>query len=94
MNIVLPTSMRRFQSTLSQGERLDAGRLVPFYIDISIHALARRATCLLGVIAAESRNFNPRSRKESDGDPAGNQRAQSDISIHALARRATVRFWP
>ena len=123
----------KFQSTLSQGERL--ADIVPSFTfkPISIHALARRATFCLSRYAVRDGDFNPRSRKESDrahfksryasryfnprsrkeSDTHGHKlsakhghfnprsRKESDpteaymssgkfkISIHALARRAT-----
>ena len=56
----------QFQSTLSQGER--RGRGQPFQPGrcISIHALARRATSREQGLHVPEKDFNPRSRKESD----------------------------
>ena len=55
-----------FQSTLSQGERHGGAIKVQSMTDISIHALARRATLVQENIVDFVKHFNPRSRKESD----------------------------
>ena len=55
-----------FQSTLSQGERpveVYSEEMTP---EISIHALARRATHAVYMLGGDTSYFNPRSRKESD----------------------------
>ena len=57
--------------------------------NISIHALARRATFLLINSICSAAYFNPRSRKESDFVPFRLLWQHWRISIHALARRAT-----
>ena len=56
----------QFQSTLSQGERRKYQITNRYSGVISIHALARRATVNLPIGPERKRNFNPRSRKESD----------------------------
>ena len=55
-----------FQSTLSQGERLPIFPKEAIGDEISIHALARRATQDLVKCRNAILDFNPRSRKESD----------------------------
>ena len=56
---------------------------------ISIHALAKRATMLLGQNWIFTLDFNPRPRKEGD-IKRSKQNEQYIISIHALAKSATV----
>ena len=79
----------RFQSTLSQGERLLEVQYFGRGDEISIHALARRATRCSPKASHRWSDFNPRSRKESDVNPSNQLFSPSQISIHALARRAT-----
>ena len=56
-----------FQSTLPQGERLILTEVLPIPSLISIHAPARGATHPAGHQGGLLRDFNPRSRKGSDG---------------------------
>ena len=65
-----PLGVIPFQSTLSQGERPYWRVYNDWFRDISIHALARRATPGLGHDWYSKYNFNPRSRKESDNNNA------------------------
>ena len=82
-----------FQSTLSQGERPYWRVYNDWFRDISIHALARRATSRIRVFRMRIFHFNPRSRKESDQYHAVASANTVAISIHALARRATMILW-
>ena len=77
-----------FQSTLSQGERQRTHLICFWHRSISIHALARRATCgsrwgtrihqiSIHALARRATFFWPNHQKSHS------------ISIHALARRAT-----
>ena len=56
---------------------------------ISIHALVKRATLTVLVRLTLSVYFNPRPRKEGDGDRTDDETVSLVISIHALVKRAT-----
>ena len=57
-------------------------------LDISIHALVKRATCDFGTMNTYHQHFNPRPREKGDAFNAQLQ-AWFAISIHALVKRAT-----
>ena len=58
-------------------------------LDISIHALVKRATLPRHLPRLGGKNFNPRPREEGDGllDLVS---SGENISIHALVKRATT----
>ena len=58
-------------------------------VNISIHALAKRATAVAHTGTVSDVDFNPRPRKEGDGT-LSRASISACISIHALAKRATV----
>ena len=58
--------IKRFQSTLPRGERLNTSIEVTLSVAISIHAPARGATCCHGRLDGLPDYFNPRSREGSD----------------------------
>ena len=64
---VYKITQKIFQSTLPQGERLEAGANEVPEPKISIHAPARGATFNAEMVRAILDDFNPRSRKGSDG---------------------------
>ena len=73
----------------ARGATEKGGAIMAYRIKISIHAPARGATPLLTVSRMISCDFNPRSRKGSDGDKGTDDRGCRIISIHAPARGAT-----
>ena len=58
-------------------------------LDISIHALAKRATKLINYQIWINFYFNPRPREEGDSLSVRLLMISLLISIHALAKRAT-----
>ena len=82
-------NVRRFQSTLSQGERPYWKVYNDWFRDISIHALARRATTgVLFVKTLECISIHALARRATH--VFSNIFMSGYISIHALARRATA----
>ena len=59
-------SFSNFNPRTREGCDLDAGRLVPFYIDISIHAPVKGATLTFCFCASAILYFNPRTREGCD----------------------------
>ena len=58
-------------------------------LNISIHALVKRATGLKHFDTVADLNFNPRPREEGDEEHL-DTKVFDAISIHALVKRATV----
>ena len=77
-----------FQSTPSQRGRRENKSDVETTEDISIHALAKRATSRKSDEDSFAIDFNPRPRKEGDAILTIPRKSYV-ISIHALAKRAT-----
>ena len=59
----------RFQSTHSRGVRLKLCSFLPLTKTISIHALTRSATVILGMVGGSRKYFNPRTHEECDRQP-------------------------
>ena len=56
----------KFQSTHSQGVRLNGGSYLNVNVDISIHALTKSATHFQSHCLTAKKYFNPRTHKECD----------------------------
>ena len=77
-----------FQSTLSQGERRKRFVTMNDKFEISIHALARRATQIFW-LKNRKRFISIHALARRATNSKGYREITADISIHALARRAT-----
>ena len=78
-----------FQFTPSRGGRLESEQKIEPPFEVSIHALAWRATLLFCPCVNQTSGFNSRPRVEGDTIGGGATGASLEVSIHALAWRAT-----